>query len=302
MDFKIRVLRYFVTVARVSSVTKAAEILYVAQPSLSQRIRSFEEQLGFSLFERSHGYMSLSEEGKQFLPVAEKLVETADLAGITVRNLRDGQAGTIRVGGSWYVLERYECQSLVYQFADEYPGVELMVDRSSYSPQLLTRLKHKELDVAFVVGSVDSPGFEYLKLTPMVFDLLIPEEWPQSEKSVLLHEDLRGMKIGWYRRENNPYIYDLTNKFLTSCSAEIFTPPDTHLSALASFAQRTRAATFVGRETTSIAFDDMVKLPIANDPISFELSLVCLDEKRSEIVERYWLYAKNLITDTRDDF
>src|SRR5262245_49400609 len=137
MDFKIRTLRYFLTVAEEGSITRAAEKLFVAQPSLSQRIRTFEQMLCFDLFDRSHGQFVLTPEGKAFLPIAKQLVETAMLAGVSVRNLQKGNSGTLRVGGSWFSVNSPEGESLIDDFADQNPKIEVIVIRESYSPQLL---------------------------------------------------------------------------------------------------------------------------------------------------------------------
>ncbi len=296
MDFKIRVLRYFVTVADQGSVTRAAELLHVAQPSLSQRIRTFENLLGFPLFERSHGSIRLSEQGEVFLPLARELVAAADQAGLMVRNLRDGNVGTLRIGGSWSNMERPEVSGIVDRFTDEFNSVEVIVERGLYSPELLTKLKLKELDLAFVSGVVDTDIFDRIILAPTVFDLMVPRSSPLSKAAVVDPDALSGARVVWYRRENNPQIYDAVNNYLVECGAEILTPPDTHLGAMIRYAQRTGNCTLVGRGTP-IETDDMVVVPFPSEIIAFESSLVRLKASESSIVEQFWTWTEDLLDD-----
>ena len=296
MDFKIRVLRYFVTIAEQGSVTRAAELLHVAQPSLSQRIRSFEDLLGFPLFERSHGSIRLTERGEVFLPLARELVVASDQAGLMVHNLREGNVGTLRIGGSWFNMERAEVSGLVDRFTDEYSSVEVIVERGLYSPELLTKLKLRELDVAFVSGIIDTEVFDQISLGPMVFDLLVPKSSPLARAEVADPALMAGVKLVWYRRENNPQIYDAVNNYLLSCDAEILTPPDTHLGAMVRYAQRTGNCTLIGRGSP-IETEDMVVVPFPSEIVTFESSLVRLKATESSIVEQFWTWTEDQLAD-----
>ena len=296
MDFKIRVLRYFVTVAEQGSVTRASELLHVAQPSLSQRIRTFEDLLGFPLFERSHGSIKLSEQGKVFLPLARELVITSDQAGLMVRNLRDGNVGTLRIGGSWFNMERPEVSGLVDRFADEFSSVEVIVERGLYSPELLTKLKLKELDLAFISGVVDTDIFDKINLQPMVFDLLVPKRSALAKAKEVDRASLSGLQVVWYRRKNNPHIYDAVNNYLVACGAEILTPPDTHRGAMIRYAQRTGNCTLIGRGTP-IEAEDMVAVPFPSEIITFESSLARIKGGESRMVEQFWRWAEDQLTD-----
>lgn len=294
MDFKIRTLRYFLTVAQEGSITRAAEILYVAQPSLSQRIRSFEDMLGFELFDRSHGQFVLSPEGKAFLPIAEQLVEAATMAGIAVRNLQKGNYGTLRVGGSWFSINSHQGESLIDDFVDQNPRIEVIVARESYSPSLLSRLQHKELDVVFASGPVVGDEFECLPLGALVAQLLVPSEHALAAFDVVPTSKLKDLQVVWYRRENNPKLYDATEQVMTRHGATLVAPPDTHYDSIARFARRHRMATF-GLPGVALTFTDMVSRPLEGDPVTFEWSLVRLKGGGGPCVQRYWAFVEERI-------
>ena len=60
---EIRVLRYFLTVAKEQSFTKAAEVLHITQPTLSRQLAGLEKELGVTLFDRSGHHITLTDEG-----------------------------------------------------------------------------------------------------------------------------------------------------------------------------------------------------------------------------------------------
>lgn len=71
-------LRYFQAVCRYRSMTRAAEALYVSQPSVSSAVRELEREFGVSLFQRRSRGMDLTAEGERFLTLAEELLSHAD--------------------------------------------------------------------------------------------------------------------------------------------------------------------------------------------------------------------------------
>ncbi|HEY9264991.1 MAG TPA: LysR family transcriptional regulator, partial [Mycobacterium sp.] len=94
---ELRVLRYFLTIVDTGSVTKAAEEVRVAQPSLSRQLRGLEASLGMTLFDRGGKQLILSAAGWRFLPLARDLVARADAAEAAVGALATGRAMRITV-------------------------------------------------------------------------------------------------------------------------------------------------------------------------------------------------------------
>ncbi|UUZ75258.1 LysR family transcriptional regulator [Polaromonas sp. P1(28)-13] len=95
---ELRHLRYFVGVAELGSVSRAAEKLFIAQPALSAQIRQLEEELGVSLFVRLPRGVRLTQAGESFLVDARAILARAQQATVRVRERQSGQRATLRLG------------------------------------------------------------------------------------------------------------------------------------------------------------------------------------------------------------
>ncbi len=141
---ELRHLRYFVAIAEERSFTRAAERLWVAQPGLSTQIRRLEAELGVQLFERHTRGVDLTPAGELFLQRARVVLDAADIAAATGRDLEAGAIGTVRLGvaseARWHLAS-----NLLERFSQERPGVELTV-LEGYGGTLWRNLRDGRLD------------------------------------------------------------------------------------------------------------------------------------------------------------
>src|SRR5580704_15409215 len=98
MRMELRHLRYFVAVAEEENVSRAALKLRVSQPGVSRQIRDLEDEIGFSLFERSAKSLKLTDAGKVFLTEAREVLAHADEAVKKARAVSGGVTGEINIG------------------------------------------------------------------------------------------------------------------------------------------------------------------------------------------------------------
>ena len=76
---ELRVLKYFLMIAREENITRAAQLLHVTQPTLSRQIRELEEELGLTIFRRTNRGAVLTPEGEEFLGYARQVLAQMDL-------------------------------------------------------------------------------------------------------------------------------------------------------------------------------------------------------------------------------
>lgn len=93
---ELRHLRYFVTVAKELSFTKAAEKLFISQPPLSRQIKELENELGVRLFDRNNRKVALTEAGKYFEKEVDNLLLTLEAASIQTKKISENINGEDR--------------------------------------------------------------------------------------------------------------------------------------------------------------------------------------------------------------
>ena len=95
---ELRVLRYFLMVAREENITKAAQLLHVTQPTLSRQLQQLEQELGVTLFRRGKYNISLTEDGMLLKRRAQELVALSDRTMQELTNREQDISGEISIG------------------------------------------------------------------------------------------------------------------------------------------------------------------------------------------------------------
>ncbi len=151
MAFTLRQLQYFVAVAELGSVTRAAHSLSISQSSVTEAIRELETDLGVELFERHSRGLSITHNGHQFLRHATKILTTVSDARNSFQTERSQSTGTLNIGVTSLVAG-YVLSDLLARYRRACPEVEVTAieDNGSYLEHLLIG---GELDVAVMVIS-----------------------------------------------------------------------------------------------------------------------------------------------------
>ena len=159
---ELRVLRYFLAVAREQSITAAAETLHITQPTLSKQLRELEEELGKKLFTRGNRKITLTEEGMFLRKRAQEIVELADKTEADFAAGVGSISGDIFIGSGETGAVRYLGRTL-YKMRSIYPGVRFHLF-SGNGEDVSDRLDKGLIDFALFVGMTDLKKYDYLKL------------------------------------------------------------------------------------------------------------------------------------------
>jgi DNA-binding transcriptional LysR family regulator len=186
---RLKPLRAFCQVARLGSVSRAAEALFLSQPAVTLQLQALERDLGHPLFERIGRRFNLSREGQVLYELARPLVEGLDaLDGEFRSKLKGLQAGELHVAaGSSTIL--YLLPTLVQAFRAQHPEVQLVLHNVT-GQDGLGLLRSDGCDLA--VGSMlDVPtDLAYAPVYSFEPMLICPHGHPLAEKADLRLEDL----------------------------------------------------------------------------------------------------------------
>lgn len=120
----LRKLHFFVTVAEVMNLSRAAEALNISQSALSRQIQALEEELGFPLFERIGKRLALTVEAEAMLPRAAELLERAEALSLRADAVARGQIGHLRIGATAQTIASLIAPALT-RFRTSHPRVEV---------------------------------------------------------------------------------------------------------------------------------------------------------------------------------
>ena len=137
----------FIAAADCGSFSRAAELLKVAQPSLSNRIQSLEREVGQPMFERMGRGVKLTDAGRAFLPYAQRILRTLHDGLLVLDGTREGTGGRLSIGTApavgTYVLPR-----MLKTFCDNHEGVDVVV-RTGHSDEVLQMVLDDDVQVGF---------------------------------------------------------------------------------------------------------------------------------------------------------
>ena len=198
---EIRVLKYFLMVAREENITKAANLLHLTQPTLSRQLIQLEEELGVSLFRRSKHRIILTEDGMLLRRRAEEIVSLADKTKDDFLHRQEQLAGTISIG-SGELQSSLFLTKLLTAFQKENPLVTFSI-YSGNSDNIKERIERGLLDVGLLQEPVDIAKYSFVR-TPVreQWGVLVSDHSELSAKTSVSPTDLAGMPLIMPGREN----------------------------------------------------------------------------------------------------
>ncbi|MCI5564547.1 MAG: LysR family transcriptional regulator [Clostridiales bacterium] len=191
---ELRVLRYFLTVAREENITRAAELLHVSQPAVSRQLAQLEDELGVRLFSRSNHHITLTEDG---LMLRRRAQEIIDLTDKTQRDFRQHTAelsGEIAIG-SGELRSFSTLGAVLAEFSALHPQVRYALF-SGNADHIKEKTENGTLDMGLLSMPVDLAKYDFLRF-PVAeeYGVLVRADSPLTEKKLLAPKDLADMPL-----------------------------------------------------------------------------------------------------------
>ncbi|MEZ4863845.1 MAG: LysR family transcriptional regulator [Caldilineaceae bacterium] len=207
---ELRVLKYFLMVAREENITKAAELLHVTQPTLSRQLAQLEDELGTKLFQRGQHGIALTEDGLLLRRRAMEIVALADKTERELSHADDLLSGEITIG-SGETKNIHALIGMMAAFRRQHPDVTFDMYTAA-ADDIKEHLDRGLADVGVVVEPVEISQYHFLRLPGKErAGVLLRTDSPLAAKAVIRPEDLVGTPLLMVKR---PYFQnELTNWF-----------------------------------------------------------------------------------------
>ncbi|WP_348920114.1 LysR family transcriptional regulator [Enterococcus rotai] len=186
---ELRVLTYFLTVAREKTISKAAEVLHLSQPTLSKQLKELEEELGVTLFTRGNRFITLTEDGIYLMNRGKEILSLVDS---TMTNLTKNEviSGQITIGGG--ETQAFEFLShILHELRDNYPEINIHL-YSGNADDVLEKIDKGLLDFGLVIDPVEKQKYEYIRL-PLIdsWGILVNNSHPLANKKTVQPKDIQ---------------------------------------------------------------------------------------------------------------
>ena len=191
---ELRVLRYFLTLAREESISRAAEALFITQPTLSRQLAELERELGVKLFERGKKKISLTEDGLLLRRRAEEMVDLENKVEREFRQRTETLSGIISIGAAESKAAEL-LPGLIASFREKYPAVTFDL-HSDIASGVKEGLDRGLLDVGLLVEPGDIDKYQFVRLD--VRDrcgILMSDRSPLAAREYVTIDDLAGLPV-----------------------------------------------------------------------------------------------------------
>lgn len=190
----IKTLKYFLTVAREESITKAAERLYMTQPPLSRQLKALEDELGKQLFIRGSRKIILTEDGMLLKKRAEEMIELMEITKAEISASGATIGGDVYIGGGETEGMRIVAR-VTEKLRNKYPDIKIHLF-SGHAEDIAEKLDRGLLDFGIFIEPADMTKYDYIRLkTTDIWGLLMRKDNPLASKDAIRTEDLMTIPV-----------------------------------------------------------------------------------------------------------
>jgi DNA-binding transcriptional LysR family regulator len=283
----IQHLQYFVAVATQGNFTKAAQMLYVTQPTISKMVKSVEEELGVTLFDRSGKQVKLTDAGKTLLVQAQNIIKSFQNLSSELDDLMELKTGSIQIGLPPMVGSRF-FPRVIQEFHKQYPKITVQLVEDG-AKKVEADVGNGTLDLGVIVLPAKDDVFHTFSFVHEQLMLLTHPTNPLSQKEVASLSDLENEDFILFRKD-----FALHDRIITECVRSGFNPHIIYESSQWDFISEMVAADLgiallpetvcrqVNKERVSI-------IPLFDPIIPWELGIIWRKDRYLSFAAREWI-------------
>lgn len=197
---ELRVLKYFLVVAREENITRAAQLLHITQPTLSRQLIQLEEELGVTLFKRSKYRIVLTDDGMLLRRRAQEIVDLAEKTQMEFERHEESLSGEISIGcgetnSMSFLSER------IATFRRAHPLVSFNI-YSATADDIKDRLEKGLLDLGLLAEPVEIGRYDFIRMPKEdLWGVLVRRDSPLAQLESVTPADLVGIPLIMSRRQ-----------------------------------------------------------------------------------------------------
>lgn len=274
MDFRIRQLQCFLTLAELLHYGRTARALYMSQPTISFQIKGLEEAFGVKLFERDRQQVRLTDAGFAFREYAQAIMDSVDSARECLEGLQTRMRLRVSCGpvGQYVLLP-----GVIRRLAAEHPEFELEVAELT-TEQQMAALPEGKVDALLMVGALPVSGLRFDPICRESLVAVVAAESPLARRGSVSVQDLRGRPIIASRlkdcRFQQPFLHSLLAPY--GITPRILESPHS-CSVQFAYAAAGEGVAIATASMAACSFPGVVFLPFEEPLAEFQLGLGSLE-------------------------
>ncbi len=282
----IKHLQYFLEVARLNSFSRAADELFITQPTISKMIKNLEQELGVVLFDRSRKQLTLTDAGRVILEHAKLVDHAMKNLGTELDNLFGLKKGQIRIGLP-PIFDAHHFLKIAGEFHEKYPGITFQLVEDG-SKKIEEAVESNQLDVGIIVLPTRTELFDYFSIMEEDLKLILPTSHPLAEKEEVQLADLSQESFILFNKD-----FALNDRIILSCNNLGFQPTIVSQSSQKSFIKEMVSSKLgIALLPESICHhlpENVTAVKVVNPSISWKLAMIWSKEQYLSYAAKEWI-------------
>lgn len=281
-------LKYFIAITEYSSFTKAAEHLYVTQPTLSRQIADLEDEFGTQLFVRNKRSVDLTDAGKICLEEARKIVSMCDNLVYRIKQTKGSVSGTLNVGYLGYIENELLTEPLI-RLSEKYPGMDISMLKMTLA-ELNHFLMQEKYDLIYTVatGIETLSGVKYKKIAANDLKLVVSTKHPLANRDAVSVKELANERFVMLERNVSPLTVDFC---LDMCVRNGFSPSILYyardVQTLLLMVGAGKGVAFLSSRTSYRKMDGVKYLELTDCNLDFSLVLAYKENNSNPMIQLF---------------
>ncbi|RFU69976.1 LysR family transcriptional regulator [Peribacillus saganii] len=282
----IKHLQYFIEVSKFNSFSRAADHLYITQPTISKMVKNLETELGVALFDRSRKQLTLTDAGRIILEQAKLIDKAFKNLEIELDNLTGLKKGHIRIGLP-PIFDAHYFLKIVGGFHERYPGITFQLVEEG-SKKIEEDVANNLLDVGVIVLPTKNDIFEHFSFMEEDLKLILHPSHPLAERKEVNLAELANESFILFNKD-----FVLNDRIIHSCNSAGFNPHIISESSQPSFIEKMVAGklgvSLLPESVCNQLNKNVKSVKVVNPSISWHLAIIWGKDQYFSYAAKEWL-------------